>query len=432
MGSLLSFSLASSLVLVALYLPYKWLLSSENMPGQNRVTLLLLYLLSLISVPLFGLFERGGVGGDTVLFSAELVPVAAANDIGLLYSPWNIILCVYLAGILLLVVWGIVAFMRLRSLLRGTAMASVDGVMVYVSREEGIAPFSFGRRIVLPESDLTSPCLPLIVAHERVHISHSHWADLAVGYLVCLLQWYNPVSWLMLRELRAVHEFQADARVIDTGADMRDYQMLLIKKAVGHRFHSFADSLNHSNLKLRITMMYSQKPKGVRRWRALALVPALGAALFATDLSAVASALTGASAATIPVPVVSQGKVSENPETIQGDDAPMDLVEQMPEYPGGLQALMKFLGEYIVYPEAAKNANIEGRVVVRFVVDKTGKVNSPTVIKSVSPELDQAAIDVVSKMPAFSPGYTDGNPVSVYYVLPIQFSLSDKGPSETK
>lgn len=432
MGPLLSFSLASSLVLAALYLPYKWLLSSENMPGQNRATLLLLYLLSLVAVPLFGMFDHSGVGGGTVILPAELVPVATDADAGPLYSPWNIALCVYLAGVILLVVWGAVAFVRLRSLIRGTVMASVDGVMVYVSGEEGIAPFSFGCRMVVPESDLNSPCLPLIIAHERVHITRCHWADLAVGYIVCLLQWYNPVSWLMLRELRAVHEFQADAGVIDAGADMRDYQMLLIKKAVGHRFHSFADSLNHSNLKLRITMMYSQKPKGVRRWRALALVPALGAALFATDLSAVASALTGASSASIPVPAVSQGKVSENPETIQGTDAPVDAVEQMPEYPGGLKALMKFLGENIVYPEAAKNANIEGRVVVRFIVDKTGKVTSPTIIKGVSPELDQAAIDVVSKMPDFTPGYTDGNPVSVYYVLPVQFSLSAAAPSEAK
>lgn len=435
MGSLLSFSIASSLVLTALYLPYKWLLSSEKMHGQNRATLLALYVIVLSAVPFCDFLGHGAAAIKVGAMTAELIPsgIADATQGGSPFTLWNILLCVYLAGIVLLVAWGAVIGARLRTLLNRTVPTVVDGVRVDVSPEDGLAPFSFAGRIVIPESDLSSPCFPLILAHERVHVSHCHWADLAVGYLVCLLQWYNPVSWLMLRELRAVHEFQADAGAIDTGANMRDYQMLLIKKAVGHRFHSFADSLNHSNLKLRITMMYSQKPKGVRRWRALALVPALGAALFVADLSAVASALNGASGATIPVPTVAQGKVSENPAPVQDSDAPVSAVEQMPEYPGGLPALMQFLSKNIVYPaEAAKN-NTQGRVVVRFVVDKTGQVSSPEIVRSVSPELDREAIRVVGLLPRFSPGLLDGKPVKVYYNLPIEFKLTDdSGSKEAK
>jgi len=428
MGSLLSYSIASSLVLTALYLPYKWLLSGEKMPWQNRLTLLSVYFIALLAVPVAG---HIGAVSDTALGTVDvagLVPVSvdAGDGSGEGLSLWNVLLCIYLGGIAVMLFCAAVIMVRLRSVLSETVPVDVDGTEVSVSPDNTLAPFSIGNRIVVSEEDLQSPCLPLVVAHERVHVRLCHWADLALGYAVCLLQWYNPVSWLMLRELRAVHEYQADAGAIASGANIKDYQMLLIKKAVGYRFQSFANSLNHSNLKTRITMMYSSSTRGLRRWRALALVPALGTALFVTDLSAVASVLTEASEAVIPAPAATAGKVSENPAPVQATEAddPLRTVEQMPKYPGGEKAMLECLARNIVYPESAKNENKQGNVVVQFVVGKDGKVRSPKIIRSVSPALDQAAVDAIMKLEAFSPGLVDGKPVSVYYTLPVSFKLA--------
>lgn len=79
--------------------------------------------------------------------------------------------------------------------------------------------------------------------------------DIFIGQLYAILVWYNPVSWLMIDELKTVHEYEADEAVIDSGANLKEYQMLLIKKTAGARLPSLANSLNHSKLQKRVTMM---------------------------------------------------------------------------------------------------------------------------------------------------------------------------------
>ena len=444
MGQLFSFSLASSLVLTALYLPYKWLLSAEKMPWQNRLTLLSVYLLALVAVPVAGMAGSGSAQALADVDVTGLVPggVVAAADGSQGLSLWNVLLGVYVCGIAVLLFWGVAIAMRLRSVLAATVPADVDGTEVLVSGDRALAPFSIGDRIVVSVEDMESPCLPLVVAHERIHVRFCHWADLALGYAVCLVQWYSPVSWLMLREVRAVHEYQADAGAIGSGANIKDYQMLLIKKAVGYRFQSFANSLNHSNLKTRITMMYSKKPTGLRRLTPLVLVPALVAAVYVTATPAVASVIRNAESTAL-----TDDKSNKNQSSGQTTGDKIEVVayegtieyasskpegkvydepETSPQYPGGIEAMMKKLSEVLKYPEEAMNENRQGRVVVRFIVDRTGKVCDPTIAQSVSPDLDRAAIDAVMQLDNFTPGTVEGKPVNVYFALPVMFSLREE------
>ena len=94
-----------------------------------------------------------------------------------------------------------------------------------------------------------------------------------------------------------------------------------------------------------------------------------------------------------------------------------DAVEVMPEFPGGTEALLSFI------PQKAIDEQTEGRVIVQFVIDKTGKVSSPEVIRGVTSELDQAALDIVSALPDWKPGEQDGQKVNVKYTLPVVFKL---------
>ena len=98
-------------------------------------------------------------------------------------------------------------------------------------------------------------------------------------------------------------------------------------------------------------------------------------------------------------------------------------VEQMPQFPGGDAALMKFLSSHINYPPMAAENNVQGKVIVQFVVDKTGKVGEVKVVRSVDKDLDHEAIRVCQALPKFTPGRQNGRPVSVWYTLPIQFKL---------
>ena len=98
-------------------------------------------------------------------------------------------------------------------------------------------------------------------------------------------------------------------------------------------------------------------------------------------------------------------------------------VEQMPQFPGGDEALIKYLSSHINYPPMAAENNIQGRVVVQFVVDKTGKVGDVNVVRSVDKDLDKEAVRVCKSLPKFVPGRQNGQPVSVWFTLPVTFKL---------
>ena len=109
-----------------------------------------------------------------------------------------------------------------------------------------------------------------------------------------------------------------------------------------------------------------------------------------------------------------------------------DVVEQMPEFPGGAHALFEFLGKNIHYPKAAEDAGIQGRVIVTFVVMKDGSIGEVKVAKGVSPVLDEEAVRCVKSMPKWKPGIQKGQAVNVKYTMPISFALPDTKAEETK
>ena len=101
------------------------------------------------------------------------------------------------------------------------------------------------------------------------------------------------------------------------------------------------------------------------------------------------------------------------------------VVEHQPSFPGGQQALIKYLKENIKYPEQAKNDSIEGRVVLTFVVETDGSITDPKVVRGVHPLLDAEALRVVKLMPKWEPGYQNGAPVRVKYNIPVTFKLGE-------
>ena len=117
--------------------------------------------------------------------------------------------------------------------------------------------------------------------------------------------------------------------------------------------------------------------------------------------------------------------VEQNPEFF-------DVVEQMPEYPGGAQALFGYIAKNIHYPKAAEDAGIQGRVIVTFVVMKDGSIGEVKVAKGVSPVLDEEAVRCVKSMPKWKPGMQKGQAVNVKYTMPISFALPDTKVEETK
>ncbi len=118
--------------------------------------------------------------------------------------------------------------------------------------------------------------------------------------------------------------------------------------------------------------------------------------------------------------VVVEEKVEKPKEVVE---EVFNVVEQMPQFPGGEAALMKFLQSHINYPPMAAENGVQGKVVVQFVVDKTGRVGEVKVVRSVDKDLDREATRVCKSLPKFTPGRQNGHPVSVWYTLPVSFKL---------
>lgn len=485
MGEMLSYAVYSGLLLLGGYLIYVWLLAGEKLPGLNRCLLWTIYAVSFAAWPLKNLLD--GVLSASAPMEATIaveLPMLVGVGAGTPSSGVALLLVwIYFGGMVAVGLWSAFIALRIRAIIRSGSRRDCGAYTLVILPGHGVAPFSWGRYVVVSREDFDSAG-DMIVAHELQHLRRRHWIDLLVAQAVCIVEWFNPAAWLMRDELKAVHEFQADSGVIAGGSDPITYQRLLIKKAVGTRFQSLANSLNHSNLKKRITMMYNQKPKGAGRLRPFALVPALALALAVTALPAVAEMLSEIRSTDLTSPEITEKSepvqaespvgyvidsevaseavesgevesveaaeiVAEAPadkpvmksvadvKTVSSNDGKSESKSvsvsvstsgadkgAMPEYPGGLPELMNFLMQNVKYPDAAKAKGLEGKVVVRFTVDAKGKVVNPTVIKSVDPMLDAEALRVVGKMPAWKPASVDGKPVDSQFVVPVSFKLS--------
>ena len=286
-----------------------------------------------------------------------------------------------------------------------------------------------------------------ILIHELAHIQNRHSWDLLVADICIFFQWFNPASWLLKQELQNIHEYEADETVIEKGVDAKQYQLLLIKKAVGTRLYSMANSFNHSKLKKRITMMLKEKSNPWAKLKYLYILPVAAIAVTAfarpeisetaeeisavkvNDLTAIVEAKAIKSTEeSVQISTVSQDTVKVNyvptevSRKLQGT-AVFEVVEEMPEFPGGVDAMMEYLQKELRYPESAKEKGIQGRVTVQFIIDKEGNVTNSKVTRSVDKDMDTEAIRLVKAMPKWKPGMQKGKAVAVKYTVPVVFRL---------
>ena len=304
--------------------------------------------------------------------------------------------------------------------------------------------------IVISKKDLDENGREILI-HELAHIQNRHSWDLLVADICIFFQWFNPASWLLKQELQNIHEYEADETVIEKGVDAKQYQLLLIKKAVGTRLYSMANSFNHSKLKKRITMMLKEKSNPWAKLKYLYMLPVAAIAVTAfarpeisetaeeisavkvNDLTAIVEAkVTKTIEEAVQVSTVLKDTAkpvevkyipAEVGDKLQGSPV-FEMVEQMPEFPGGgMSAALEYIQKNMQYPESAKENGTQGRVTVQFVVDKAGNVTEPKVLRPVDKELDAEAIRLVKSMPKWKPGMQKGQAVAVKFTMPVLFRL---------
>ncbi|MBQ8240668.1 MAG: TonB family protein [Bacteroides sp.] len=640
MGIFFVYILKTSLCLAVFYLFYRLLLSKETFHRFNRWALLGMLLLSCV-IPLIEVTTHEATDMSQPFLSLEEMlvmaePAPVMEEVSTPF-PWRaLLLLVYLVGIGFFFVRHLWSLGRMLRLLRASKKESMeDGITLYIHEDKNVAPFSWMNNIAISKDDLEENG-DAVLTHERAHIRNRHSWDLLLAEGCIFFQWFNPAAWLLKQELQTVHEYEADEWVIENGIDAKTYQLLIIKKAVGARLYSIANSFNHSSLKKRITMMIKKKSNPWARLKYLYVLPLAAVAVAAFARPEVSNELAEISTAKVndlvsvvetigeekndsafkgtwheAVPVTTDtverltlklevgqkplfvidgvpfgtnltlddidatkvesatlmekseavklygekakdgaivitstkpeltkvytgvkfnasasdekfnisGQVWEYPAkkpvpgasiiirgTTMGtltdkdgkftlpvkkgdvlvvsyiglqtqsvvvqadvnlgiwmkeDVQPMEemvvvgqtpkeevkytkveveeteepqekvifqVVEEMPEFPGGMSEAMKFLAKNIKYPVAAQQAKIEGRVIVQFVVERDGSISDIHAMRSVSPELDAEAIRVVSLMPKWKPGKQRGKAVAVKYTMPIMFRLQSPAP----
>jgi beta-lactamase regulating signal transducer with metallopeptidase domain len=194
-------------------------------------------------------------------------------------STKMVLLFIYLTGVfisLLLFVYSIFSVLRM---FRKSRKTNLNGIQVMIHNAD-IPAFSFRRRILISRHDYDTNA-EAILTHELSHIRQGHFYDLMLMEMVKIIYWFNPLIYRMGRDLKDIHEFQADEHTLNSGVDSTKYQLLIIQKCVGHQSFALANSFNHCQIKKRITMMNKSKTSKAWFWKVATFLPLLALLLMA-------------------------------------------------------------------------------------------------------------------------------------------------------
>lgn len=292
----------------------------------------------------------------------------------------------------------------------------IDGQRI-ISIPTEADPFSFFGWIFLYLPDLKDESRQEILKHEQTHARQWHSMDVILCELINIVCWFNPFAWLIKTEIRLNLEYLADNKVAETTSDCKLYQYHLLHLVNKNVQTGLCNNFNVSHLKRRIIMMNKKRTHTTGRIKYALFVPLAAALLIASNISCISSE--------------KQEEISEKQESRAAEGEVFMVVEEMPEFPGGMGECMKWLGQNIKYPADAKEKGVEGRVIVQFVVEKDGTIVNAKVVRGVDPDLDAEALRVVNQSPKWKPGKQKGEAVRVKYTLPIMFKL-DNDSSDSK
>lgn len=446
MNAIIVYCLKVNIAIALFYLFYRLFFANDTFWKTRRFYLLFSILLSL-TYPFLSIetwLEKQETI-KTAIMSYNLLPEITVNA-GVEAGFWNaetILSGIYMLVVSLLLVrmtFQLLSILNMR--LRGKK-ALVQDVEVIVLTQK-LTPFSFFSSVFLNPSLHNERETREILAHELTHVRQGHSYDVLISEVFTILFWYNPASWLMKRDMRQNLEFLADNHVISSGFDSKIYQYHLLQLSYQMPEVTLGNKFNVSPLKKRITMMNQQKSSKAGLLKYALIVPLALALIISSNAQTIvnkAKKVVDAKPSTTKVvnkkpeailiesktniPAVEQGVISETPNVSgqNNDNKVYEVIEKMPEFPGGDNALIQYLTSNIKYPVLASEKGIQGRVIVRFIVGADGTVRNAEVVRSVESTLDAEAVRVVNSMPKWTPGEQNNEKVAVYYALPISFKL---------
>lgn len=457
---MLLYFLKANFAIVAIYLFFRLLFYKDTFFLEKRVAMLL-SLAFIVAHPLFQISEWMISSESLSMVRKSLVYTLPEIDIlANKANPFSWIkliqlLYISIGGFLLLRI--IVQTLRLVFMAKKGNKSNIKGVQV-IAMPSGSSPFSFFGWAYLNTDDYSNSDLNEILEHERIHIQQLHSLDAILSELFCAAFWINPFSWMFKRLIRQNLEYLADRQVLKTGIASKNYQYHLLRLSHQNTLNRFGNHFNITELKQRIVMMNTKKTSLLGLGKYLLSLPMLAFLIVSTYawsekhqlpetvnnlltgneqplLAAVqtpqAAAQNSQTAPQIPqVPntkavSTSAASPANSTNNEKNTSSPTyEIADIMPEYTGGEKALIEYIRNNLKYPQSAVEQNIEGRVMVRFVIDENGDVKDATILRGFNTECENEALRVVQNMPKWKPGSLKGKNVSVYYTLPINYKLN--------
>lgn len=390
----------------AFYWFYKWALSRETFFTFNRYYLMLSLLLSVIfSFFNFNIFNNGQAEGGMaiILQVANVLPDSKADSLAI-PANWSIIfMLTYLLVSSILMLLFAIRLVRIY-LINRNSLSYSQGKFRIVNVSDSLTAFSFFHYIFIPHALRKGDEYERILQHEQAHARQWHTLDILFIEFFQIVFWFNPMVYLYKKSIKETHEYLADAVVVKHGYDKAEYQLLIFQNAVGAQI-SVANCFNQSQIKNRIVMLTKKRSDALASIKGLMALPLAMFLFFTFATSSVINAQTD------------KGKV--------GDNGAYNIAAVMPVFVGGEEAIKSYIFNNVVYPKAAKEKGITGKVYIKFVVDENGKVVDASVLKSANSMLNAEALRLISGMPAWIPGKDENNnAVKVNLVIPINFALN--------
>ncbi len=430
------------------------------------------------------LSSNTGSGTQNILETVTVYRTGLSGSLADILSASHLVVFGYLTGagiIAFLLIFRILQVIRI--IMKGKVVQKTGIKFVYM--EEDSSPYSFLDYLFVSKNLENNPSWEKMLAHETEHIRQGHTVDILILELISIFQWFNPFFWMLRRIIKENHEYMADQAVLSKGVPVDLYKRVLLCQLIGNQF-SIANNFNTSLIKSRLKMMTkmkSSKLAGLRYITGGIMVVAL-LLVFACDnkdnsKQAIQEKNTqlnpdsdirplfiidgeiasneafkqlnpddiksvsvykenaemykkyGEKAKDGVIDIVLKSKTANNidevvaikKETASSDDPVFFIVEKMPEFPGGEQALRKFIAQNIKYPAYASEHGIQGKVYVSFVVEKSGSVGRVKIARGVDPSLDAEALRVTKALPKWEPGKQKGEAVAISYTIPVNFVL---------
>ncbi|MCP4550924.1 MAG: M56 family metallopeptidase [Bacteroidetes bacterium] len=428
MNEFFIYLMQSAFSLGALYLIYWFFLRKDTFFSANRFyligSIIISFVLPLFKVPVF--YDNPEltyvVVLEAVTITAQKVESSLLNNL----SIYQIIFIVYLSGAAIFFIRFIFQLLQLVFLIRKLGATNIDGLKV-IKLNCKYSPFSYFNFIFLNEENLKDRNLKEIINHEKIHIKQKHSIDLILLEFLTIIQWFNPFIWFYKASIKGIHEYLADDGLLTNGLNKASYQKLLLNQSVGIQINNLTNNFNQSLIKKRFIMMTKNQSKKIARLKFLLAIP-----IAIVLIASFAFTLDKQALDQFPTVILNAADAAPNIENDQDvkaekqEDKIFVVVENQPEYPGGEDARIAFLGSNIKYPAAARKAGIQGVVYVTYVVEKDGSIKDARIVRGIGGGCDEEAVRVINAMPNWIPGTQRGKAVRVQFNLPIRFTLDGK------